>query len=49
VFDTGSEGITRFLSGTYGSVGLRVYTAVFAGDSAYGASSGTVTVNVQSR
>ena len=46
VFDTGSTGTTTFPSGTYGSAGQRVYTAAFAGDSTYGASSGTVTVNV---
>jgi hypothetical protein len=46
VFETGSTGTTTFPSGTYGSAGQRVYTAAFAGDSTYGASSGTVTVNV---
>jgi hypothetical protein len=46
VFNTGSTGTNMFSSGTYGSVGQRVYTATFAGDSTYGASTGTVTVNV---
>jgi hypothetical protein len=34
---------------TFGSTGQLTYYATFAGDSTYGASSGTVTVNVKAR
>ena len=45
VKNTGSSGVLTFTQ-SFGSTGQRVYTAAFAGDSTYAASSGTATVNV---